>query len=62
MVFMLSLQDLQGDIDLVNIVEEWDVLVDYAWEKLGFFQINGVGGRFEMRVLTGKIGFKKDRG
>ena len=29
-------------------------------EKLGFYQINGVCGKIEIRVLTGKIGFKKE--
>jgi hypothetical protein len=35
---MLSLQDLQGDNNLVNIIEDWDVLEEYAGEKLGFYQ------------------------
>jgi hypothetical protein len=36
---MLSLQDLQGDNNLVNIIEDWDVLEEYAGEKLGFYQL-----------------------
>ena len=36
---MLSLQDLQGDNKVVNIIEDWDVLEEYAGEKLGFYQI-----------------------
>jgi len=39
MVFKLSLQDLQGDNNLVNIIEDWDVLEEYAGEKLGFYQL-----------------------
>jgi hypothetical protein len=36
MVFIFSLQDLQGDNKLVNIIEDWDALEEYAGEKLGF--------------------------
>jgi hypothetical protein len=36
---MLSLQDLQGDNNLVNIIENWAVLEEYAGEKLGFYQL-----------------------
>jgi hypothetical protein len=45
---------------LVNIIEDWEVLEEYTGEKLGFYQINAVGGKVEIRVLTGKIGFKKE--
>ena len=24
---------------MVNIIEDWDVLEEYAWEKLGFYQL-----------------------
>ena len=34
---MLSLQDLQGDNKVVNIIEDWGVLEEYAGEKLGFY-------------------------
>jgi hypothetical protein len=45
---------------LVNVVEDWKVLEEYAGEKLGFYQINGVCGKVEIRVVTGKIGFKQE--
>ena len=39
MVFMLSLQEMEGDNKVVNIIEDWDVLAEYAGEKLGFYQL-----------------------
>jgi hypothetical protein len=45
---------------LVNIIEDWDVLEEYAGEKLGFYQLLATDGNFEIRVLTGKVGFKKE--
>jgi serine phosphatase RsbU (regulator of sigma subunit) len=60
MIFILSLQDLQGDNKVVNIIEDWDVLAEYAGEKLGFYQILAVDGTIEIRVQTGRIGYKKE--
>ena len=60
MVFILSLQDLLGDNNLVNIIEDWDVLEEYAGEKLGFFQLLVNDGMTEIRVLTGRLGFKRE--
>ena len=60
MVFKLSLQDLQGDNNLVNIIEDWDVLEEYAGEKLGFYQKLTVDGKTEIRVMTGRLGFRRD--
>ncbi len=60
MIFILSLRDLQGEHCLVNIIEEWDVLEEYAGEKLGFFQLLESGGKYEIRVQTGKIGFRRE--
>lgn len=60
MVFILSLQDVQGDNKLVNIIEDWDVLEEYAGEKLGFYQLLATDGMFEIRVQTGRVGFKKE--
>jgi hypothetical protein len=57
---MLSLQALQGEHKVVNIVEDWNVLEQYAGEKLGFYQINGICGKIEIRVVSGRIGFKKE--
>jgi len=59
-VFILSLQDLQGENKLVNLVEEWEVLEEYAGEKLGFYQILDCDGKIEVRVSTGKLGFRRE--
>jgi hypothetical protein len=45
---------------VVNLVEEWEILEEYAGEKLGFYQILDSDGKIEVRVLTGKLGFKKE--
>ena len=47
MVFILSLQDREGDNKLVNIIEDWDVLAEYAGEKLGFYQLLANEGKIE---------------
>ena len=45
---------------MVNLVEEWEILEEYAGEKLGFYQLLDCDGKIEVRVSTGKIGFKKE--
>jgi hypothetical protein len=60
MVFILSLQDMEGDNKVVNLIEDWDVLAEYAGEKLGFYQILGNDGTIEIRVQTGRIGYRKE--
>ena len=45
---------------MVNIIEDWDVLEEYAGEKLGFFQLLENDGMTEIRVLTGRLGFKRE--
>ena len=45
---------------LVNLIEDWDVLEEYAGEKLGFYQLLGNDGTIEVRVQTGRIGYKKE--
>lgn len=45
---------------MVNIIEDWDVLEEYAGEKLGFYQLLATDGMFEIRVQTGRVGFKKE--
>ncbi|MDR1992982.1 MAG: hypothetical protein LBQ98_05745 [Nitrososphaerota archaeon] len=45
---------------MVNLVEEWEILETYTGEKLGFYQLIDRDGKIEIRVTTGKIGFKKD--
>jgi hypothetical protein len=59
-VFIRSLQVMEGDNKLVNIIEDWEVLAEYAGDKLGFYQILGTDGFIEIRVQTGRIGFKKE--
>jgi hypothetical protein len=60
MVFILSLQDVLGDNRLVNIIEDWDALAEYAGEKLGFYQILSNDGIIEIRVQAGRIGFERE--
>jgi hypothetical protein len=60
MVFILSLQDLQGDNKVVNLIEDWSVLEEYAGEKLGFYQILAVDGNVEIRAMTGRLGYRKE--
>lgn len=45
---------------MVNIIEDWDVLAEYAGEKLGFYQLLDNDGKIEIRVQTGRVGFKKE--
>ena len=45
---------------MVNIVEDWDVIEEYAGEKLGFYQLLANDGKFEIRVQTGRVGFKRE--
>ena len=49
-----------GDKKVVNIIEDWDVLAEYSGEKLGFYQLLSNDGIIEIRVQTGRIGFKKE--
>jgi hypothetical protein len=45
---------------VVNIIEDWDVLAEYAGEKLGFYQLLDLDGKIEVRVTSEKVGFKKE--
>ena len=45
---------------MVIIVEDWDVIEDYAGEKLGFYQLLANDRIFEIRVQTGRVGFKRE--
>jgi len=51
---------MEGDNKLVNLIEDWDVVEEYAGEKLGFYQILGNDGTIEIRVQTGRIGYRKE--
>ncbi len=45
---------------MVNLIEDWEVLEEYAGEKLGFYQLLESDGKFEIRVQTGKVGFMRE--
>jgi len=45
---------------LVYIVEDWDVVKEYACHKEGFYQIISSGDGEEIRLKTSQIGFLKD--
>jgi hypothetical protein len=45
---------------LVNLVDEWTVLEDYANDKQGFYQLLEGSNMLEIRVLVGRLGFKKE--
>ncbi len=45
---------------MVNLVEEWEVLEDYAGDKRGFYQVLGNVEAVEIRVTIGRLGFKKE--
>jgi len=60
MVFILNLQRMEGDNKLVNLIDDWETLAEYAGDKLGFYQELGNDGTIEIRVQTGRVGFKKE--
>jgi len=45
---------------LVNLVEDWEVLEEYAGDKQGFYQVLGEGEAVEIRIAIGRLGFKKE--
>ena len=46
---------------MVNLVEEWEILEDYAGDKQGFYQIIEDGAEtVEIRVAIGRLGFKRE--
>jgi len=45
---------------LVNLVEEWEVLEEYAGDKRGFYQILYSAKGVEVRVAVGRLGFKEE--
>ncbi|MCW4009163.1 MAG: hypothetical protein NWF05_00895 [Candidatus Bathyarchaeota archaeon] len=44
---------------MVNLVEEWEALEEYTGEKLGFYQILDCDGKVEVRIATGRLGFRR---
>jgi len=45
---------------LVNLVEDWEVLEEYAGDKQGFYQILYSAKGIEIRIAIGRLGFKKE--
>ena len=45
---------------MVNLVEEWEVLEEYAGDKQGFYQVLADGEAVEIRVAIGRLGFKEE--
>jgi len=45
---------------VVNLVDEWEVLEQYAGDKQGFYQLIYGGKGVEIRVAVGRLGFKED--
>jgi hypothetical protein len=45
---------------LVDLVEDWKVLKNYAGDKLGYYQILYGAKGVEIRVTVGRLGFKKE--
>jgi hypothetical protein len=44
---------------LVNLVEDWETLEEYAGDKQGFYQILQGGKGVEIRVAVGRLGYKQ---
>jgi hypothetical protein len=44
---------------LVNLVEDWEIVEEYAGDKQGFYQILSGGKGVEIRLTVGKLGFKQ---
>ena len=45
---------------MVNLVENWEALEDYAGDKQGFYQLLNDAETVEIRVAIGRLGFKKE--
>ena len=45
---------------MVNLVEDWEVLEEYAGDKQGYYQILYSAKGVEIRVAVGRLGFKKE--
>ncbi|MFA5364603.1 MAG: hypothetical protein WC325_05410 [Candidatus Bathyarchaeia archaeon] len=43
---------------MVNLVEDWESIEEYAGDKQGFYQILQGGKGVEIRVTVGKLGYK----
>jgi hypothetical protein len=58
-IFMLSLQEISGDNKLVSLVEDWNAFEKCCAERTGFYQVIEDCEKIEVRVLSGRLGFKK---
>lgn len=45
---------------MVNLVEDWEVLEEYAGDKQGLYQTLYSAKGVEIRVAVGRLGFKKE--
>ena len=45
---------------MVNLIEDWEVLEEYAGDKQGLYQILYRAKGVEIRVSEGRLGFKKE--
>jgi hypothetical protein len=45
---------------LVNLVEDWKILEEYAGDKQGLYQVLYGAKGVEIRVNVGRLGFKKE--
>ena len=44
---------------MVNLVEDWETIEEYAGDKQGFYQILQGRKGVEIRVAVGKLGYKQ---
>ena len=45
---------------MVNLVEDWKIVEEYADDKIGFYQVLGDDEPVEIRVSVGRCGFKNE--
>ena len=48
-----------GEINVVNIIEDWDVFAEYAGEKLGFYQLLDKDGKNRNKINVWEKIFSK---
>lgn len=44
----------------MNLIDDWEILKEYTGGKLGFYQLREHEGNFEIRVVTGRLGIRKE--
>ncbi|MEM2130629.1 MAG: hypothetical protein QXZ70_08545 [Candidatus Bathyarchaeia archaeon] len=45
---------------MVNLVDDWEVLEEYAGDKQGYYQVLNTDGTIEIRIAIGRLGLKKE--